>query len=356
MKKFLILLVVVVFAASMAYLGIGCKAVEPLEEAVEETEEAIEEEAEEEVVAEEEELYIFPGATWSSAFWQECAYGALMAGEEIGATVEIVGPSDMDADALLAAFEAAANRMPTGIITFPWETGEAEILTEYVNNGGMVGGWWAHTDSYPYHTVALNDVELLARDMLDKAIEAHGSDSFKLGIGGLIGQAFHETLYQVTVDEVTANYPNIEVVGALIDQGMSAEEATANANAYVSANPDVDVYIINASMLGSPIARAVGEAGFGPGEKTIVYSYFSPEIVADFESGYLQGTMANPPSVQCYWAVKMLHTLVEGKGKVTVDSDAKYGYNILPYEMIMRTYWIDSAEAAKDFVVPMYDF
>jgi len=85
MKKIIICIFVLIFTLTLTYVGIGCKPTTPVETTAAVTE-RIESEAEEsKVVAAEEEIYIFPGAAWSEPFWTEAAWGALRAGEQIGA-------------------------------------------------------------------------------------------------------------------------------------------------------------------------------------------------------------------------------------------------------------------------------
>lgn len=363
MKKFLILLLIIGISISMLFVGISCKeAAEtavPAEEATEEAAEAnaqVEEATEEEVVAEEEETYIFPGGVWSMPFWQLAASGAIIAGEELGVNIEIMGPTDFIADEVLAGIDLAIAKNPTGIITYPWEIGEAGPLTEYYNNGGLIGVWFEKTSSFPYHIINTPDASSIAVDLLNKAIEIRGDDNFKLALGMLVGAGYHESIFQTIKDEIANNHPNITLVEPAYDQGMSAEESAVNASAFVSANPDVDVYIVTATLVGSPTARALSEAGYAPGEKTLLFGYYAEEVLADFESGYLQAAYALNPQMETYWLVQMLHHLAMGQGKITESADEKYDYIPLPLAMISRSYWIESVENAKDYIQATREF
>ena len=52
----------------------------------------------------------------------------------------------------------------------------------------------------------------------------------------------------------------------------------------------------------------------------------------------------------------MLHELYNAQSIVTAESDKKYGYNPLPETLICRFYWIESLEAARDFIMHKFDF
>lgn len=367
MKKIVIWLLVITISISMVavFSLSGCKN-QPAEETTAaevttaETTAAAEETT---VVAEAEERYVFWGY-WGEPVWGYGAYGALKAAEVIGPNVkvEFSGPTGFDLDKMLKALETTISTKPTGIIGLPFESGEGDMLKKYHDEGGFTAGWLVKPSSWPADFTSGINFTSMALEFLQWLIDIRTEQGlplkFKLGIGSMADQPSMVERYNIITSKIAEQYPDIEVVNPMIEQGASAEIAQQNAAAFVSANPDVDAYLLMPSLTVAAVYKALKEAGVKPGEKTVLGMDWSEDIKKGMEEGYIQGVLNFHFGLEAYWAVIGLHQLYLssiGKGMtVTANSetDAKYGYKAVPKFMESNLFRIQGAAAAADYSPP----
>ncbi|MCL5070689.1 MAG: substrate-binding domain-containing protein [Actinobacteria bacterium] len=363
MKKIIIWLLVITISISMVVVFSlsGCKK-QATETTAGETTAAETTAAETSVVAEEQERYVFWGY-WGSPVWGFGAAGALKAAEVIGGNVKIefAGPSGFDQDKMLKALETSISTKPTGIFGLPFELGEGELLTKYHEDGGLTAGWLVKPVSWPWDVTAGVNFTEMAHQFVQWLVDIRTAQGkpmkFKLGIGSIAGSAPMEERYNAIIADLK-KYPDVEVVGPIIDEGTSAEIAQQNSTAYVTANPDVEVYLIMPSEVGGAVFKALKEAGFKPGDKTFLTMDWTPDIKQGIIEGYINGALNFHFGVEAYWDVLALHQLYLSKINkgmtVTANSetDAKYGYIPMPRFLESTLYRIEGPDAANDFNPP----
>lgn len=369
MKKIIIWLLVITISISMiaVFSLSGCKkqATETTagETTATETTAAETTAAETSVVAEEQERYVFWGY-WGTAVWGYGAAGALKAAEVIGPNVKIEfsGPSSFDQDKMLKSLETSISTKPTGIMGLPFELGEGDMLTKFHQDGGLTSGWLVKPKSWPYDVTSGINFTAMAQEFLQWLIDLRTKEGkplkFKLGIGSIADKGPMQERFDVIMAEIKAKYPDIEFVGPFIDEGTSAEQSQQNATAYVTANPDVDAYLIMPSLVGGALYKALKEAGFKPGEKTVLVMDWTPDIKQGIIEGYINGALNFHFGLEAYWNIIAMHQLYlskTGKGMTVTansDTDAKYGYTAAPIFLQSRLFRIEGPDAANDFNPP----
>jgi ribose transport system substrate-binding protein len=362
MKKLIVSILSVVLVIALSFAMAGCKEAAEEEAAEEEAaeeeaaeEEAVEEEAVEEVVAEEEELYVLVNPCLAMPPWQAFAYGGQQAAKQFDNVVfETAGPTECDMDQYLAALETTVAREPDGIMILPWEVGEGPIMTDYYNSGGIVCNInGTKTDSYPYNILTGTDNFNFGEELANWMIEIKGEgEPLKVGIMTITDSETHIRRMQ-GIRSVFDQYPEVEIVEPLMEQGLDAEVAAGNASAFFSANPDIDAFIGTAALSGASMARAAKEAGFEPGEKTIICADTDPELIELIKEGYVYGSMGQSFSVDIFYAVTIMHFMTNGAINTTKD-DVAAGVTAAPINTITPVNRVtkDTAEYWEDMPLP----
>ena len=145
MKKYLIILVVLAFSASMLFAGIGCKeeaaqeeeVTEAAEESTEEAAEEVTEEEAEEVVAE-DDLFIsvISHNDVTNPYQLVIGNGVEQAGIDFGVKVEYVGPPKVDAVSQIALIDGAIAKGADGIsVAMADVDALAPVIKKYVDQG-----------------------------------------------------------------------------------------------------------------------------------------------------------------------------------------------------------------------------
>jgi len=362
MKKIISGIICVILVVAMSFAMAGCKeeageaAEEVVKEETVEEAEAVEEdteEAAEEVVAEEKELYVLVNPCLAMPPWQAFAYGGQQAAKQFpGVTFETAGPTDCDMDKYIAALETTVAREPDGIMILPWEVGEGQIMTDYYNSGGIICNInGTKTDSYPYNIITGTDNLNFGEELAKWMVEIKGEE-FKVGIMTITDSETHIKRMQ-GIRNVFDKYPGIEIVEPLMEQGLDAEVAAGNATAFFAANPDIETFIGTAALSGASMARAAKEAGFDPGEKTIICADTDPELIALINEGYVYGSMGQSFSVDIFYAVTVMHFMVNNAINTTKD-DAAAGVMAAPVNTITPVNRVtkDTAQYWEDMPLP----
>jgi len=358
MKKPIIWLVVIMMVFSFAFLGIGCKATSGETTVVDETTAAdvttaastdAAAETTAAVVAGTPELVICSGGWWGIDGWVNLKYGLQAAekflkAEGVDIKVETSGPNGDDIEQVLAGIEASVAKKPIGIIIYHHNIGEDKMLNQYVQDGGMIvdrGTMMSMSpDPLPYPIVMSIGTDDLNYGINHAKwlIELMG-DSFTMGIDTMTDQYVHRQRVAGMMS-VFSQYPNIEIIEPYMEQGATAESAAANASAWISQNGKAADAIICTSALGaSGVSTALKEAGFQPGDITVLGSDVDPTIVELIQQGWIVGTTGQAFAVQSFYAVLTLHALYN-KGVITTVNDDKAGYVNAPSTMITPTFRI----------------
>lgn len=370
MRKTVLWIMIIAIALSMiaTFSLSGCKDTageeaageEPAEEeSAEESaeEESAEEEAGGEVVEEMEEYYAHPGGWWGIGVWQNVKYGGQRFAEYFNGMgenimIEHPGPVGDDIDAVFASLEATLAKDPIGIMWYPLNIGEGEMLQAYHDRGGYIVNWGGtQADYYEYDSLIGTDNINFGNEQAWWALDEMG-DSFKVGIMTMTDLQTHIDRTQGVLD-VFEDYPNVELVEPLMEQTGTSEGAAANASAYIAANPDVEVYLCTSALGGAAVARAIKEAGYAPGEKMVLASDTDPELIELIDEGYITGSLGQSFAVESFYAFTMIKALYDQATMITKD-DAANGIVPIPFKVVTPLHRVtaDTTSAWEDMPQP----
>ena len=195
-------------------------------------------------------------------------------GQQIGQRRNVQWRVCIDVDPRMAVAQK-----PTGIIYLDWGLGEGPLLTKYHEEGGMICSWVGvgPNGSWPVDHVGGLDNEFFGEDMGKWAVEEAG-EKFKVGIMTITDNPQH-ILRVKGIRNILDQYPGIEIVEPYMEETNTPEGAAANASAFVTANPGVDVFLGTGAQCAGALGRAVKESGFKPGEKLIIGSDQDPDLI-----------------------------------------------------------------------------
>lgn len=349
MKRLLVRVFILVVSISLvlSFSISGCKVEEEAAEdaAVESTEEAeVSEETEEmaeEVVASEEELYIMSSCVWGLDQLKPFMWGGYLAEkywQERGDNVKVqfAGPEGWDVDAILIALEASIAKNPTGIMWIELGIGEDDLLTDYYNSGGMVVGINGSAGNYPTTFILGTDNFDFGVQQAKKLIEILGEE-FKVACGLAPDLEVHRTRLR-GAQSVFDEYPNIEFVGE-IDQGVTMEEANANASAFITSHPDVNAYIGLVDNASAALGNALKELGFEPGDKTVIGGSKNTETLQHIEDGYIIASQEQSFIAEMFYSIAELHFIYNKVVSVSAN-DEEWGFLGAPKHSITALPWI----------------
>lgn len=297
----------------------------------------------------EKETYIFAGGWWAYPVWKQLKYGFTKGAEylnSLGANIEVkfVGPLEGDMDQIYAGLQQAIAQKPTGIMYLcALGLNEGPIIDAYRKAGGLVWGFGGAEGDFKIDGLPGSDNTFFGRTLAERAIQAAGKTSFEVVIQTIQESPDHIARVQ-GIKEVFSKYPEIKILGYL-EEGPTVEQATAGVSAFLAAHPEVDVFLGTASLTGMEAATALREAGIGPGEKVVICSDISTDILAGIKSGYVTGTVGQQFGQEAFWALIGMHLQHTNPVPLT-KNDAATGFKPGPYRLIMPNPWIDKSNVA----------
>ena len=345
MKKFLLCLLILVFSASLMLVGISCKGSTTATSAAETSAAAAETSAAETTaaatsspVAGEQENYIIYSGGWGDEIVQEWAWGGWLAekywnskGDNI--KVEWSGPNKWVAEEYISGLEAAIAKKPTGILVFPPNLGEDQMLADYYNSGGLLAGLNGSKGNFPVDFVVGTDGFAMGTIMAQVAIQLAGETFDVLAIGSLVNEAVASR--HRGMDSVWSKYPGIKTV-QLENQQATKEETAALAAAMIAAHPDAKVLVAPSSFGGAAFAMACKEAGLNPGDKIIIATDKDEELLNYIDEGWIQYTISQNFPLETFYGISNLHLMKMHSINLSTD-DAKALGRQLPGPMIVTT-------------------
>lgn len=297
----------------------------------------------------EPEHYIYVSMMWSHPVWQQAKYGGQKAEEfwnKNGANmkVDFVGPQGDDIDGMYAALEASVAKNPTGIIYLDWGAGEGPLLTKYAEGGGMISSWVGvgENGKWPVDHVGGIDNEYFGEDLAKWAIEERG-ESFTVGIMTITDNPQH-ILRVKGIRNILDKYPGIKIIEPYMEETNTPEGAAANASAFISANPDVEVLLGTGAQCGGAMGRATKEGGFPAGEKLIIGSDQDPDLIQLMKEDYVLGSLGYSFSVDIFSSITWMHLAHLGAVNYTKE-DKKYDIWPAPWRSITPSVRFTKANA-----------
>jgi len=357
MKKIYFILTAVILSILLAlsFSISGCKKEAAEETTAAETTEATtaaETTAAETVVAGEEELYILSSCIWGLDQLKPCLWGGYLAEkywQERGDNVRVkfAGPEGWDVDAILVALEASIAKNPTGLMWIQLDIGEENLLRDAYNKGIMVIGLNGSAGDWPTTFILGTDQFDFGKQQALKLIEIMGKEEFSVACGLAPTLEVHRTRLR-GAQSVFEQYPGINFVGE-IDQGVTMEDAVANASAFITSHPEVDAYIGLVDNATAGIATALKDLGFKPGEKIMIGGSKNTESMQAIEEGYIQASQDQSWVAEVFYSVAQMHFIHNNVVSVS-NNDAEIGFIGAPKHSITSLPWItkDNIEYFKD--------
>jgi len=294
MKKIIIWVVVVVFALSLTFVGIGCKP-SAIEEAVEEVAEEGEEAVEEEVVVAEDVLTVVFLGHIIDPFTTAAENGAIAVGDAFGYKTVVQTPEGWDPsiqtqiiDSLLAAGEMdLLIVMPTDkdalipVLQRVHDSGVPVITPDtFIGDGIYTEG---HPVTFPIAYVGSDNFEggTICGEELAKAIGHEGKVYISNVTPGISSTDERAAGFKTAI----SNYPDIEIVG--IDyHDNDAAKAQAQTTAVLQREPDLKGIFSTNSVGSVGVGLAVDNANLQ--DEIVVMSF---DATATTYEGLERGTI-----------------------------------------------------------------
>jgi ribose transport system substrate-binding protein len=254
----------------------------------------------------ENELYICVAANISLPYWREAKAGFTDAARTLGVRADFAGPDTYSPDEVLAAFQKAVEKNPSGILVSP---ARPDMFTDAINAAIKQG-------------IPVICMDSDAPD--SKRILFIGTDNYQAGLesGARMVKAMHEegNLVVVTipgqhnldermrgVQDALKKYPKIKITQTLDDKG-DPKLANDQISALLEHKEKVDgILCLEAS--GGPGAAEVLHRLNLAGKIPIVAMDKNPETLDWIQQGVITATIAQKPYTMSFYGLKFLDDL-----------------------------------------------
>jgi ribose transport system substrate-binding protein len=265
-----------------------------------------------------DQLYIEVSALGNLDYFFDHKLGMKMVGQELGVKTEYVGPAEYDMNAMVAAFEQAIAKKPSGIVVVGFEPSLIAIVDKAVGMG------------IPVVTV---DADLPG----SKRLAFVGTGNFNAGVVGgnklasLIGNKGKVAIMlkpgQSNLEERVAGYKSalgkfkdIQVV-QMVDTQSDPVVAAQGAAAVLQKHPDLAGIACVEAAGGSGAATAVREAK-KVGQVKIIAMDRGNEVLDGIKDGVISAAVAQQTALMPYYAVQIMYNLNNSKLAITTDNKA----------------------------------
>jgi ABC-type sugar transport system substrate-binding protein len=157
-------------------------------------------------------------------------------GEQTGVRVSILGPSEWDVPAQVAAIEQVIGTRPAGLLINGTDPGIASVINKAVEAGIPTVVYDSDIPNSKRHSFLGTDwyqIGKIQGETMARLINGRG----KIAYMGILGMTNMETGFQGLLDALK-NFPNIQVVGKYDDRS-NVEEAARITSDLLSAHPDI---------------------------------------------------------------------------------------------------------------------
>ena len=332
MKKYVSILLVVLLSLSMSFVGISCKeeaAEETTEEAAEETtEEAAPSEEEESVVAEEKPLYVMAVPWWGYDWADEYRRGMEIVNSTMDVEIIHKGDDAGDYENDLIEIKQGMAMGATGIfIQAGNNPNVGPTMEEYYNSGGIIillNG--TQTNDWPHNTSVGTDNFYYGYKQaieLGKVLGGKG----KIGIISVTDMSTHISRTEGVKAGMAENYPDIEVIGPVMEEAGGIPACAQNISAFIAANEGINGLIATGSLGGSAyisVAKELGLEGI-----SVICGDTGGEILDGVEQGYLYATLAQGFVSEVIYSVIAAENIRNETYNISTDDDA-WGFDNSP--------------------------
>jgi len=251
----------------------------------------------------------------NNPFWIPVKEGTLKANEVLqpyNATVEWIVPGDQHtAEVFGAAIEAAIAQEYDAIATVAGDAGVAPFIDRAVAAGIPVATFNSETATENGRLFFVGADLYKQGEAAGRAMgEALGGNGKVAIITGFFAVEAHELRRKGFEDVLAADFPGIEIVGA-VENTDKADIAFSQAQDFMASNPDLSgIYVTAGGPFGA--AKAVEDAG-KTGEVKVVSFDFVDETMEFVIKGVITGTIGQNPFAQGHDpAIRLFNYLVGG--------------------------------------------
>jgi len=288
------------------------------------------------VVAEEIPTYIIVQMNWSHPWYDDWKNGIEAAKKFFNVNIEVVGPSDANAEQMLVDQETAIGTNPDGILTNAFVPEQIEGLKKAVAQGiplVFINGSFEEVD---YLSFVGTDNFSLGVSLANEYIERFGT-SGKVGIVTQLTADNHVKRYQGILS-VLEQYPDIEVVD-IVDGFNDIDKTIAAAASLVTKAPDISAIFGTDGSSAVAIVTALKEAGKAPGDVKAFATDFNETGGLAIKEGYLEGIITQSAALEPFYGVAVLeqYRLVDFAPLPTYKKEMK----TVPFRIMTPTPLID---------------
>jgi len=249
-------------------------------------------------------------------------------GEQMGVKTAILGPSDWDVPAQIAAIEQVIPTKPTGLLINGTELAIADAINKAVEAGIPTVVYDSDVPSSKRHAFIGSDWYGMGRSQGRAMVRLLGGRG-KVAYMGIVGMSNQEAGFR-GLEDVIKEHKGIETVGPFNDK-CSMEEAARVTSDIISAHPDIAGICGFTGTAGPGIAMAVKEAG-KVGKIKITTVDWEPEHLRLLQDGVIQHLVGQKRELFTWYGAQFLFDMVHGAVRFTED-DAKAGVAPVPYSV-----------------------
>ncbi|GHU66766.1 transporter [Clostridia bacterium] len=266
----------------------------------------------------EKDLYVVATVYSGLDYFQDYKRAIEVAEKELDVTVEFVGPTDYNIEAMIAAIDQAIAKKPTGIIVMGWEETLNTVIDKAVDAGIFVTTTAVDLPDSKRNTfIGQGNYEagrLAARYIVEK-IGGKGEVAILRGL----------TLANVTERfegfvSVLDEYPDIKLV-ADVDNKNDEVVASQQAASVIQQYPNLSAFLAADGISAPAVATSVREAGKA-GDVTIVAYDRDPVVLDGIEEGVITATIVAGTPFEVYLAIQNMQRMKHSELQLSYDDKA----------------------------------
>ncbi|CAN5142886.1 hypothetical protein BH23BAC1_BH23BAC1_01430 [soil metagenome] len=249
-------------------------------------------------------------------------------GKQTGVRISILGPSEWDVPAQVAAIEQVIGTRPAGLLINGTDPGIASVINKAVEAGIPTVVYDSDIPNSKRHSFLGTDWYQIGRiqgETMARLINGRG----KIAYMGILGMTNMEKGFQGLLDALK-NYPNIQVVGKYDDRS-NVEEAARITSDLLSAHPDIAGICGFDSNSGPGIGLAIKEAG-KTGKVKVTTMDTEPENLKLVKEGVIDMVLGQKRELFTWYGAQFLFDMAHNNIQISSD-DEKAGIVPLPHSV-----------------------
>jgi len=312
MKKLLLVILVLIFAAGLLFAGAGAgeKAGKKLTIAI---------------------IPMFVGHPW----FVRCEVGAKKAAEELGINYLFLGPEKADTAKQLDLFNDQVNKKVDAIILATSEVKAwQKPIEDAMKKGVPVFGFDIGAGDLPIWTASGWEEVSSGKNIGEGLAKEIGGQGKVAILTGSMGSEFLARR-QKSIEDTLAKYPGIKVVGVYATED-DYEKALSISESVLQANPDLAGFASTVTTGVPAAAKAVENAG--KAGKVAIWSVSLGKQNADYvKNGTVKGALILDPAKMTYLGVMIAYNYLT-KNKVVPKPGDTFGWAGTPTTLVERKF------------------